>query len=127
MRHASKPGAYLILPVLISLFAILLYTRFAAAGNDRDEWGDDWDDDRGEYYDDYDDDHDEYDDDYRGGYPVVVPYGYVIIPSGQLPPPGECRIWIPGVPPGQQPPPFDCTQFNPNVPAGGMLLYRPSY
>ena len=123
MRHFSRQGAYLILPVLIILFALFLHPLNVAADNDRDEWGDD----QGEDYDDYYDDHDEYDDDYRGGYPVVVPYGYVIIPSGQLPPPGECRIWIPGVPPGQQPPPFDCTQFNPNVPAGGMLLYRPPY
>lgn len=30
------------------------------------------------------------------------------IPSGHLPPPGECRAWIPGVPPGQQPPPTRC-------------------
>ena len=127
MRHVSKPGAYLILSVLISLFALFLHPLNVAADNDRDEWGDNWEDDQGEDYDEYYDDHDEYDDDYRGGYPVVVPYGYVIIPSGQLPPPGECRIWIPGVPPGQQPPPFDCTQFNPNVPAGGMLLYRPPY
>ena len=123
MRHISIPGTYLILPVLVSLFMLFLCPFHTMADDDRDEWGDDWDDDRGEYY----DDRDEYDDNYRGGYPVVVPYGYVIIPSGQLPPPGECRIWIPGVPPGQQPPPFDCTQFNPNVPAGGMLLYRPPY
>jgi hypothetical protein len=36
-------------------------------------------------------------------------YGYAEpIPSGHLPPPGECRVWYPGVPPGQQPPPFRC-------------------
>jgi hypothetical protein len=30
------------------------------------------------------------------------------IPPGHLPPPGECRVWYPGVPPGHQPPPFKC-------------------
>jgi len=30
------------------------------------------------------------------------------IPRGHLPPPGECRVWIPGLPPGQQPPPHRC-------------------
>ena len=24
------------------------------------------------------------------------------IPPGHLPPPGECRVWLPDVPPGQQ-------------------------
>ena len=32
----------------------------------------------------------------------------VDIPKGHLPPPGECRDWIPGLPPGQQPPPRKC-------------------
>ena len=30
------------------------------------------------------------------------------IPPGHLPPPGECRVWRPGIPPGHQPPPFRC-------------------
>jgi hypothetical protein len=30
------------------------------------------------------------------------------IPPGHLPPPGECRVWRPGVPAGHQPPPFRC-------------------
>jgi hypothetical protein len=48
-------------------------------------------------------------------YVVPVPsqppqyYGYPQpIPSGHLPPPGECRDWYPGVPAGQQPPPYRC-------------------
>ena len=34
--------------------------------------------------------------------------GRFSIPPGHLPPPGECRVWYPGVPPGHQPPPFRC-------------------
>jgi hypothetical protein len=30
------------------------------------------------------------------------------IPPGHYPPPGECRVWIPGRPPGHQPPPVKC-------------------
>lgn len=30
------------------------------------------------------------------------------IPNGQLPPPGECRVWLPDRPAGQQPPPTSC-------------------
>lgn len=36
-------------------------------------------------------------------------YGYRI-PRGQLPPPGECRIWLPNRPAGQQPPPTSCRE-----------------
>ncbi|HYD05551.1 MAG TPA: hypothetical protein VEC60_07490 [Reyranella sp.] len=30
------------------------------------------------------------------------------IPSGHLPPPGECRTWYPNLPAGHQPPPYKC-------------------
>jgi len=30
------------------------------------------------------------------------------VPSGHLPPPGECRVWVPDRPAGQQPPPTSC-------------------
>ena len=30
------------------------------------------------------------------------------VPKGHLPPPGQCRLWVPGRPPGQQPPPTTC-------------------
>jgi len=33
---------------------------------------------------------------------------HVHIPPGHLPPPGECRVWLPGLPPGHQPPPGRC-------------------
>lgn len=46
------------------------------------------------------------------------------IPSGHLPPPGECRAWLPGVPPGQQPPPTDCrTARREARHHGGRLVY----
>lgn len=32
------------------------------------------------------------------------------IPPGQMPRPGECRVWIDGVPPGRQPAPTSCDQ-----------------
>ncbi|MGB7291962.1 MAG: hypothetical protein WBD99_07310 [Thermodesulfobacteriota bacterium] len=35
---------------------------------------------------------------------IYVPPAPVIIPPGHLPPPGEYRVWIPGIPPGHQPP-----------------------
>jgi len=47
------------------------------------------------------------------------------IPPGHLPPPGSCRIWIPGTPPGKQPRPGDCDQLARNVPAGAWLVHRP--
>ena len=32
------------------------------------------------------------------------------IPPGQMPRPGECRVWIDGLPPGRQPAPTNCDQ-----------------
>jgi hypothetical protein len=44
--------------------------------------------------------------------PAVVyyetPRQRVRVPPGHLPPPGRCRLWLPGVPPGHQPPPERC-------------------
>jgi len=44
------------------------------------------------------------------------------IPRGHRPPPGQCRIWIPGRSPGKQPPPGDCRQLRQRVPAGAWLI-----
>lgn len=51
--------------------------------------------------------------------------GPLSIPPGHLPPPGECRVWYPGVPPGQQPPPTSCDRAMYRAPAGAWVLYRP--
>lgn len=32
------------------------------------------------------------------------------IPPGQMPPPGQCRVWYEGRPPGQQPRPTNCNE-----------------
>ncbi|MFO7582267.1 hypothetical protein [Guyparkeria sp.] len=63
--------------------------------------------------------------DYRGV--VIYPYGDVsmepvMVPSGHLPPPGECRIWYPDRDPGQQPPPGDCRDLQRHVPPGAVLV-----
>ena len=50
------------------------------------------------------------------------------IPPGHLPPPGQCRAWMPGEPPGKQKkkyPAGDCDSVSRSVPAGGWLVYRP--
>ena len=48
------------------------------------------------------------------------------IPVGQLPPPGECRVWYPNRPADQQPPPGPCEQAEANAPARTIVLYRPT-
>ncbi len=48
------------------------------------------------------------------------------IPPGHLPPPGRCRVWIPGDPPGHQTPSGPCSELASQVPPGGWLVYRPS-
>lgn len=45
------------------------------------------------------------------------------VPPGHLPPPGQCRIWYPGVPPGQQPPPGSCQELRHRVPPDAYLVY----
>ncbi|HET7600929.1 MAG TPA: hypothetical protein VFK09_11580 [Gemmatimonadales bacterium] len=48
------------------------------------------------------------------------------MPPGHLPPPGMCRVWVPGRPPGHQPKPRDCAGIDELAPAGTWVLYRPS-
>jgi hypothetical protein len=48
------------------------------------------------------------------------------IPPGQLPPPGQCRVWLPGEPPGHQPRARSCDRIERTAPAGSWIVYRPS-
>ena len=65
------------------------------------------------------------------------------IPPGHLPPPGQCRVWIPGEPPGHQAKARSCAnieaseaQFGEGAyphrvlmaefPAGSRIIYRPT-
>ena len=45
------------------------------------------------------------------------------VPTGHLPPPGECRVWHPALPFGQQPPPGDCYELRRHVPPGACLVH----
>jgi len=47
------------------------------------------------------------------------------IPPGHLPPPGQCRVWMPGQPPGHQPRSRGCAGIERTAPAGSWILYRP--
>ncbi len=46
-----------------------------------------------------------------------------VVPPGQHPPAGMCRVWIDGVPPGQQSAPTDCATATHNVPANARVIY----
>lgn len=51
------------------------------------------------------------------------------IPPEHLPPPGQCRIWMPEEPPEQQArenPVGRCSALRGTIPAGGWLVYRPT-
>ena len=47
------------------------------------------------------------------------------IPPGHLPPPGQCKVWIPGDPPGHQAKARGCDGIEATAPAGSWVLYRP--
>lgn len=49
------------------------------------------------------------------------------VPPGHLPPPGLCRVWLPGVPPGHQPPPMDCRAAVRRAPRDARVLYGGTY
>jgi hypothetical protein len=47
------------------------------------------------------------------------------IPSAQLPPPGECRLWKPGRPLREQASVGRCADIEPTAPPESWILYRP--
>jgi hypothetical protein len=50
-------------------------------------------------------------------------HGHDDAPPGQLPPAGQCRIWVDGLPPGHQPLPGDCeTAFRDAPPDARVLV-----
>ncbi len=60
--------------------------------------------------------------DRRPGPSTAVTLG---VPPGQLPPPGQCRVWIRGRPPGRQARARSCDGIVATAPTGAMILYRP--
>jgi len=48
------------------------------------------------------------------------------IPPGHLPPPGQCRVWLPGQPPGHQAQARGCARIERTAPAGSWIVYRPT-
>ncbi len=47
------------------------------------------------------------------------------VPPGHLPPPGQCRVWVPGKPPGHQAKSRTCDGIERSAAAGTWILYRP--
>jgi hypothetical protein len=48
------------------------------------------------------------------------------VPPGHLPPPGQCRVWVPGNPPGHQARSRSCAGIERQAAAGTWILYRPN-
>ena len=48
------------------------------------------------------------------------------IPPGHLPPPGQCKVWMPGEPPGHQAKARSCANIEKSAPAGSWIVYRPT-
>lgn len=49
--------------------------------------------------------------------------GQAVLPPGESPPPGMCRIWIDGVPAGRQPAPTDCATAIRRRPPNARVIF----
>lgn len=58
----------------------------------------------------------------RGREGRSYPFSALRIPKGHLPPPGECKVWLPGKPPGHQPPPQSCASAIRSAPLGAWVI-----
>ena len=54
-----------------------------------------------------------------------VSYRRLPVPRHDLPAPGRCRVWLPGVAPAYQPRPGSCRSVERRVQPGSWLLVRP--
>lgn len=54
-----------------------------------------------------------------------VSYRRLPVPRGVVPPPGRCRIWLPGVAPRHQPRRGSCKKLQRRTPPGAWLLHTP--
>jgi hypothetical protein len=52
----------------------------------------------------------------------VHPFSSLIAPKEQLPPYGECRIWLPGKAPADQPAPLACASASYAIPPGAWVI-----
>lgn len=59
-------------------------------------------------------------------HPMQGPVASLGIPPGHYPPPGQCRIWMPGVAADRQAKCVPCTSIDGEIPLGAWVLYRPS-
>ena len=61
----------------------------------------------------------------RQAYPDRDRMGPLGVPEADLPPLGDCRVWLPGRPAAQQAPSQGCGEAEKNAPPGAWVLYRP--
>ncbi len=90
---------------------------------DRDKRDKDYGKEKDKDYDkDRDRDYDRDRDKGRDGNGRVYSFNELDIPRGHLPPPGECKVWIPGKPAGQQGPPQSCSSASRNAPSDAWVI-----
>lgn len=58
----------------------------------------------------------------KGKAKPIHPFHTLKVPPGHLPPPGECKVWLPGTPPGHQPPAQSCATALRDAPLGAWVI-----